>query len=115
KDQEFAIRLERRFQQLALGECAAYLSLLRSPLRGEMELDELVSELTIGETYFYRHQEQFDAIRKIILPQIIQRRKDTRRLKFWSAGCATGAEPYSLAILLEEALSEESRDWHYDI
>ncbi len=66
--------------------------------------DELIAELTIGETYFFRNAAQFTALREIILPDLVQQRSTVRYLRLWSAGCATGEEPYSLAIVLREYL-----------
>jgi chemotaxis protein methyltransferase CheR len=67
--------------------------------------DELVSILTVGETYFFRNKGHFGALRKEILPELIeQRRRTTRRIRIWSAGCATGEEPYSIAILLRQLI-----------
>lgn len=66
--------------------------------------DELIAELTIGETYFFRNAAQFAALRDIILPDLMQRSATMRYLRVWSAGCATGEEPYSLAITLHEVL-----------
>jgi chemotaxis methyl-accepting protein methylase len=65
-------------------------------------LRALIAEVTIGETYFFRDAEQFDVIRTTVLPDIAQRRSGSRPLRIWSAGCSTGEEPYSLAILLDE-------------
>jgi chemotaxis protein methyltransferase CheR len=65
--------------------------------------DDLVSELTIGETYFFREPAQFEFIRRVILPEIVHRRGPDHRLRLWSAACASGEEAYSLAIVLEEA------------
>lgn len=66
----------------------------------------LLSYLTIGETYFFRNEAQFHALRQHILPEIIGRRANgpgaARRLRLWSAGCASGEEPYSLAMLLQD-------------
>lgn len=67
--------------------------------------DQLISVLTIGETYFFRNTSHFDALTKNILPAIIREREHSnRRIRIWSAGCATGEEPYSLAILLKETI-----------
>jgi chemotaxis protein methyltransferase CheR len=65
---------------------------------------KLIQAITVGETYFFRDQGQFDALRWHILPQLIARRQKNgnRQLRLWSAGCASGEEPYSLAILLQE-------------
>src|SRR5690348_6669019 len=60
----------------------------------------ILAQLTIGETYFFRNTPQFEALRQHILPELIQRRQATRHLRIWSAGCATGEEPYSIAMTL---------------
>jgi chemotaxis protein methyltransferase CheR len=67
-------------------------------------LDRLVGELTIGETHFFRVGPQIQALQQIVLPELIARRSAGRRLRCWSAGCSSGEEPYTLAILLREAL-----------
>ncbi len=71
--------------------------------------DDLVRKLTIGETYFFRHQEQIEALRRNILPDLIARHWNDHTLCLWSAGCATGEEPYTLAILLRDLLSDIER------
>ncbi len=63
-------------------------------------LDDLVSELTVGETYFFREPEQFEFLRREIVPEWRQRDL-THPLRVWSAGCASGEEAYSLAMLLD--------------
>jgi chemotaxis protein methyltransferase CheR len=82
---------------------------------GAAEWQELEAEVTIGETFFFRHTEQFVALETVILPAIIARNTSSRRLRIWSAGCAVGAEPYSVAILLERLLGEALRGWSVDI
>jgi chemotaxis protein methyltransferase CheR len=62
----------------------------------------LVQHLTVGETYFLRDPAQIAALRETILPDLVGRRASERRLRLWSAGCSTGEEPYTLAILLRE-------------
>ncbi len=76
--------------------------------------DALLAQLTIGETYFFRNAPQFSALRQTILPELIARRSPMRSLRIWSAGCATGEEPYSLAMLLDELLPEREA-WHISI
>lgn len=66
----------------------------------------LIAKVSVGETYFFRDQTQIEALRRHILPDIIARRRDEKRLRVWSAGCATGEEPYSLAILLRQILPD---------
>ena len=66
-------------------------------------LDGLLAELTVGETYFFRDPAQFEFIRAEILPEIRRRRGAEHVLRTWCAGCASGEEPYSLAVVCHEA------------
>src|SRR6185369_14530038 len=82
-------------------------------VKGQEEV--LASHLTIGETYFFREQKSFDILENHILPDLIaSRRGRDQRLRIWSAGCSTGEEPYSLAILLSR-LIPDLRDWQITI
>ncbi len=75
----------------------------------------LASHLTIGETYFFREKKTLTIFTEQILPALIQaRRGQEQRLRLWSAGCCTGEEPYSLAILLCQALPDV-QDWNITI
>jgi chemotaxis protein methyltransferase CheR len=65
-------------------------------------LEDLVGEITVGETYFFREQEQLAVIRDQILPDLISRRAGGQALRIWSAGCATGEEAYTLALVMGE-------------
>jgi chemotaxis protein methyltransferase CheR len=65
-------------------------------------LDDLVGEITVGETYFFREPAQFALIREEILPALMRGRSPDHGLRIWSAGCASGEEAYSLAILVRE-------------
>lgn len=66
------------------------------------ELQELVNLLTVNETYFFRETYQFDAIVRTLLDEVAAHHPHERRLRLWSLPCATGEEPYSLAIYLLE-------------
>ena len=68
----------------------------------EAMFEALVNEITVGETYFFRDPASFELIRKTILPDLDRSRPAGAPIHIWSAGCATGEEAYSLAILLEE-------------
>ncbi|HEY6009938.1 MAG TPA: protein-glutamate O-methyltransferase CheR [Nitrospirota bacterium] len=70
------------------------------------ELLILLDSLTINETSFFRNEPQIELFRNVILPGVIERRKkeDDRKLRFWSAGCSTGEEPYTIAMVLLDAL-----------
>ncbi len=75
----------------------------------------LASHLTIGETYFFREPNSFEFLENHILPSLIaSRRGKDQRLRIWSAGCSTGEEPYSIAILLTRLLPD-IRDWQITI
>ena len=83
-----------------------YVRLLREPSSSQT-WDQLVATLTVGETYFFRNTGHFNALRREILPELIEdRRRTTRRIRIWSAGCATGEEPYSVAILLRQLIPD---------
>jgi chemotaxis protein methyltransferase CheR len=70
--------------------------------------ETIVAHLTIGETYFFRNRPQFAALEQHVLPELLQRRASIRSLRFWSAACATGEEPYSLAMLLGDLLPPDA-------
>ncbi len=79
-------------------------------------LDDLIVELTVGETYFFRDPEQLGFVRRDVLPEIRARRGDDHVVRAWSAGCASGEEAYSLAIILaEEGLADRARVHATDI
>jgi chemotaxis protein methyltransferase CheR len=64
-------------------------------------LDDLISDVTVGETYFFRDSSQFEILRNHVLPELLSAHGSA--LRFWSAGCASGEEAYSLAITSAEA------------
>jgi len=79
------------------------------------QLHALASHLTIGETYFFRERNTFHALAEHVIPELIQQRAGReQRLRIWSAGCCTGEEPYSLAMLLHH-LIPFLEDWHVTI
>jgi chemotaxis protein methyltransferase CheR len=78
--------------------------LLADKERGRVPLESFIASLTIGETHFFRNRPQFDALRDHILPELIEARRGVRRLRVWSAGCASGEEPYSVAMLIRQLL-----------
>jgi chemotaxis protein methyltransferase CheR len=115
KDDLLWERVRKRLHATGLRDCSRYLDLLNDPVSGEAEWTQLEAEITIGETFFFRYAEQFAALRETILPEIIERKRPERRLRIWSAGCATGAEPYSLAILARQLLGDDLANWRVSI
>lgn len=94
----------------------AYLTWLSTLPSENPEWQHLASHLTVGETYFFRDRALFEALEREVLPALIATRRSEGilRLRLWSAGCATGEEPYSLAILLDQLLPDLS-DWSVTI
>jgi chemotaxis protein methyltransferase CheR len=103
--------LERRADKGGLTP-HAYLQGLEGAAR-EPELQALALELTVPETYFFRHIEQFRAFAEVALPRAQAARGASRRLSLLSAGCASGEEPYSLAMLMRERGAD--LDWNVAI
>ena len=95
-------RLSKRLQQLQLKTFKDYYYLLRYSPQRESELTEVVNILTTNETYFFREDFQLKTFIREILPEIrVQKeREGERRLRIWSAGCSSGEEPYTIAMLL---------------
>ncbi len=94
----------REFGFADAAECIDWL--LSAPLNPS-QLQVLASHLTVGETYFFREKQTMEALASHVLPRMIQaRRGREQRLRIWSAGCCTGEEPYSLAILLQQCLPD---------
>jgi chemotaxis protein methyltransferase CheR len=92
--------------------CAAWIGSV--PLAPK-QVQILASHLTIGETYFFRDRNTYDALTGCMLEDIVrERRHGSRRLRIWSAACCTGEEPYSLAMALRQALPDFSK-WNVTI
>jgi len=87
-----------------------YLTLTEQPSSGAL-FKTLVSFLTVGETYFFRH---FDVIEKEILPRLIKAHQHDKTLRIWSAGCSTGEEPYTVAMVLHHLLPN-LKEWNISI
>ncbi len=88
--------------------------LMSSPLTKE-QTEILASHLTIGETYFFRNNDIFEVLERHVLPELVRsRRGNEQHLRIWSAGCSTGEEPYSIAILLNRSIAD-LKNWHTTI
>jgi chemotaxis protein methyltransferase CheR len=107
-------RLSRRLEQRRLKSFEEYYHFLRYDRKREEELVILVDNLTTNETYFFRESPQLQAFSEEILPELRQVHADRKVLRIWSAGCSTGEEPYTIAMLLLES-GDWWRDWQVDI
>jgi chemotaxis protein methyltransferase CheR len=99
-------RLRRRLESCHLDSFYGYYRLLTSHA-GKRELEALLENLTVNETSFFRNRPQLDLFQKEILEDVLHRKRERRdwTLRVWSAGCSTGQEPYTVAMLICDALS----------
>lgn len=100
-------RLAKRLRSLELQTFAQYCDFLRD---NDGELHELVNAITTNLTSFFREPYHFDYLRDSLLPELLHSNAGSRRLRIWSAGCSTGEEPYSIAMVLRDALPS-SQGW----
>lgn len=93
-------RLSKRIRKHFNGSFEAFCSAIDNGDGDEQEF--LINAITTNLTAFFREQHHFDYLRQRLLPELIAKKADQRRLRIWSAGCSTGEEPYSIAISLAE-------------
>jgi chemotaxis protein methyltransferase CheR len=106
--ESFKAVLFERMDKLRIKSPYEYYNYLEcSPDRLE-EKNELIDQITVGETYFFRNAPQVNAFAKNILPNLIQKRllNNDRTIRIWSAGCSEGDEPYTIAIIINELLPD---------
>lgn len=110
-------RCARRMSAVAAKTPSEYLEHLTTRGNRDAELRLLLNEITIGETYMFRSPPQLEALRNVILPQLLQAKSALgfKRLRFWSAGCSTGEEPYTLAMFLLEESAKLPAGWTFEI
>lgn len=99
-------RLQRRLKLCNLDSFYSYYRLLTSH-EGKKELAALLENLTINETSFFRNRPQLELFSKVVLEDMLRRKQERRdwTVRVWSAGCSTGQEPYTLAMLIADALA----------
>jgi chemotaxis protein methyltransferase CheR len=108
------IRLRRRLRSLELSTCAEYCRYLFSPAHRDAELVQLIDSITTNKTDFFREPEHFDYLLNGVLPDLAARYGPTRKSLVWSAGCSTGEEPFTLAMLLND-FAQQHPGWRYSI
>lgn len=96
-------RLRERLSIHGLHSFGEYYQLLRSPDRGHDELDDAIDLVTINETYFYREDYQLSSLQNEIIPMLRKSPMTRSGISIWSAGCSTGEEVYSVAMIASEA------------
>lgn len=106
-------RLSRRVKHHHFNKFRDYFRYLLYDKNRDEELKSIVDILTVNETYFFRELNQLKTFSEEILPELRATNKDKRKLRTWSAGCSTGEEPYSLAMLILE--TGLFHDWNIEI
>ena len=103
-------RLSRRLRALNLNSFSSYYKLLQTD--GGEELVHFINAVTTNLTAFFREPHHFKLLEQVLLPQLLVKKQATRRLRIWSAGCASGEEPYSIAMVVKEVVPS---DWDVKI
>jgi len=108
---------ERRMKQVEAKSAREYWEHLTAHPSRDGELRQLLNEITIGETCLFRSPPQLDALRKVILPELVGEKTKliTKRLRMWSAGCSTGEESYTLAMNMLEESEGLLKGWTVEI
>jgi chemotaxis protein methyltransferase CheR len=99
-------RILKRIQALKLPHLYDYVNYIKNPAN-KGELKNLFDAITINETYFFRAEQQFDALEKIIIPELIKNKSGQSSqpvIRIWSAACSTGEEPYTIAMIVLEKI-----------
>jgi chemotaxis protein methyltransferase CheR len=115
QDVEFAKKIEKSARAFNVSDTSSFVKRVYSNKLSKSELEKFISMLTIGETYFFRDKELFEYLELIHLPKLIRERENTTKtLRIWSAGCASGEEPYTIAIILRR-LIRDIANWNITI
>ncbi|MDL2316614.1 protein-glutamate O-methyltransferase CheR [Desulfovibrio sp. OttesenSCG-928-A18] len=106
-------RLANRLKELNLKNFGEYYYYLRYDVNRRAELPKLFEVITTNETSFWRNPPQLQVFQEKVLSVEIEklRKAGSRKLRIWSAGCSTGEEPYTLAMIVHEVLKAETKSW----
>ncbi len=108
-------RIEKRLKTLKMGSYFHYYKYVKDD-RNKREMFDFLDSITINETFFFRNMPQFEILREKVVPELLERKRKMGdyNLIFWSAGCATGEEPYSMAIEILESVQDAYR-WNIQL
>jgi len=109
-------RILERMEILKINKVTDYYKLLRFADKDRKEFQNLINILTTNETYFFREFYQLEVFGEVLLPEIEEKRgkEGVYKIKIWSAGCSSGEEPYTIAIILKEIL-DDYKIWDIEI
>lgn len=110
-------RLSNRIKDLNLKSYNEYYNFLRFDTNRTQELTKLFEVVTTNETSFFRNPPQLEVFQRVVLGETLNqcRKSGQKKLRIWSAGCSTGEEPYTLAIILHETLKNDIGNWDIKI
>ncbi len=110
-------RLSNRIKELNLKSYNEYYNFLRFDASRKQELNKLFEVVTTNETSFFRNPPQLEVFQRVVLAEALDqaRKSGQKKLRIWSAGCSTGEEPYTLAIILHETLKNDIGNWDIKI
>ena len=115
RDDDLERRFLRAYQAADSADPGRYVAVLAKLPGDSPEWKDFVGHFTVGETYFFRDRGCFEALEDVLAPLVERRRREgSRRLRIWSAGCSSGEEPYSVAMLLDRLLPDRA-DWSITI
>ncbi|MDK2866692.1 MAG: chemotaxis protein methyltransferase CheR [Clostridiales bacterium] len=87
-----------------------YFESLKKDMHGS-EMSEFINRLTTNHTYFFREEKHFDFLRETLLPALFRQESHSHDLRIWSAGCSSGEEAFTLAMIIDDMLGEKKRLW----
>jgi chemotaxis protein methyltransferase CheR len=110
-------RCQRRMDIVQARSVRDYFEYLTMHTSRATELNHLLNEITVGETCFFRNQPQLEVLQKAVFPAIVSNKaaQPLKNLRVWSAGCSTGEEAYTLAVLLLENAGGVLKGWTFEI
>ena len=108
-------RLGHRLSELNIDDFDQYIAYLTMGPYQADEFQEMFNRITINETSFFRNEPQLDVFEKTVLPEMIEKRGSSKRLRLWSAACSSGEEPYTMAMQLHRSLGIRLSDWRVEI
>lgn len=104
-------RLSRRLRKLSISSFSDYCALIQS--NDSSEITSFVNAITTNLTAFFRESHHFDFLKETVFPSLLHTNSSNKRIRIWSAGCSTGEEPYSLAMVVKSF--HEFRQWDVKI
>jgi two-component system, chemotaxis family, CheB/CheR fusion protein len=97
-------RIQQRMEEVGCADFGTYQAFVDA---NPQEFSDLLNTVLINVTSFFRDPEAWDVLSREVVPQIIERKKESQPIRIWSVGCASGQEPYSAAMLFAEAMGVE--------